>query len=51
MEIIYNPELNGYQIVYLENIFINPNKWGKSINGKLYTSWEEASSVLDKLAE
>ena len=48
MEIVYNPELKGWQIVYTPNIFINKEMWNKPINNKVYESWLEASHYIDK---
>ena len=41
----------GWQIVYAENQFINKNMWGKTVNNKIYNSWDEAWHYLDKCAE
>lgn len=41
----------GWQIVYTENKFINKNMWGKTVNNKVYSSWNEAWHYLDKCAE
>lgn len=41
----------GWQIIYTPNLFINPEMWGKSINDKVYNSWDEAWNYLDKCAE
>lgn len=51
MEIIFNKELNGWQIVYLKTAWRNPILWGKPVNDKIYDSWDSASHDLDKWAE
>lgn len=51
MNIIYNPELKGWQIVYLPNKFTNRKLWGKPVNNKVYESWDSACHDLDKWAE
>ena len=51
MKIIFNKELNGYQIVYLRCAWRNPILWGKPVNDKIYDSWDSASHDLDKWAE
>ena len=51
MEIRYNPEKKGWEIVYTRNNFINPKMWGKSVNNKIYESWDSAAHDLDKWAE
>ena len=51
MEIIYNPQLKGWQIVYIKTAWCNPILWGKSVNDKVYDSWESACHDLDKWAE
>lgn len=51
MEIIYNPQLKGWQIVYMKTAWRNPILWGKSVNDKVYDSWESACHDLDKWAE
>lgn len=51
MEIRYNPERKGWEIVYTPNNFINHKMWGKSVNNKIYESWDSAAHDLDKWAE
>lgn len=51
MEIIYNKELKGWQIIHLPNQFIRKEIWNKPINDMIFDSWEDASSYLDKIAE
>jgi hypothetical protein len=51
MEIIFNKALNGWQIVYLKMAWLNPILWGKSVNGKVYDSWESADNDLAKWGE
>ena len=51
MEIRYNHEKKGWEIVYTRNNFINPKMWGKSVNNKIYESWDSAAHDLDKWAE
>jgi hypothetical protein len=51
MNIIYNPELRGYQIVHTPNMFIKRDVWNKPVNDKIYESWDSASHDLDKWAE
>lgn len=41
----------GWQIIYTPNQFINPEMWGKSVNGKVYKSYDDAMHDLDKWAE
>lgn len=48
MEIVYNPELKGWQIVYTPNQFINKEMWNKPANDKVFKTWYEASHYLDK---
>lgn len=51
MKIIYNPELKGWQIIYLPNQWRNPALWNKPVNSKVYDSWGSACHDLDKWAE
>lgn len=51
MEIIYNPKLKGWQIVYLATAWRHRALWHKPVNSKVYDSWESASHDLDKWAE
>lgn len=51
MEIVFNKKLNGWQIVWLKTAWHNPAIWGKSVNGKVYDSWESASHDIDKWSE
>lgn len=51
MEIIFNKKLNGWQIVWLKTAWHNPAIWGKSVNGKVYKSWDSASHDIDKWSE
>lgn len=51
MEIVFNEELKGFQIVYLKNQFVNPEMWNKPVNNKVYDSWDAASADLDKWSE
>lgn len=51
MRIIYNKELNGWQIVYNERNCIARNLWNKPVNNKIYESWDDAQHDLDKWAE
>lgn len=51
MEIVYNKELNGWQIVYTTNHFIKKEIWHKPVNNKIYESWDSAMHDLDKWAE
>lgn len=48
MEIKYNPQLKGWQIIYLKNDWRNPKLWGKPVNDKVYESWHSAAHDLDK---
>lgn len=41
----------GWQIIYTPNQYINPEMWGKSVNDKVYKSWNAANHDLDKWAE
>lgn len=51
MEIVFNKQLNGWQIVWLKTAWHSPAVWGKSVNGKVYDSWESASHDIDKWSE
>lgn len=51
MKIIFNAELNGFQIVHLKNQFTKPEIWNKPVNNKVYGSWDNASADLDKWSE
>ena len=51
MHIVYNPAVKGYQIVYTPNMWIRSERWNKSVNGKVYESWDSANHDLDKCAE
>lgn len=51
MEIKYNKQLGGYQILYLPHIFLNVEKWHTPVNNKVYESWDSAMHDLDKWAE
>lgn len=51
MEIKYNSELKGWQIVYLRTAWRHAALCGKPVNNKVYDSWESASHDLDKWAE
>lgn len=51
MKIIFNKELNGWQIVWLKTAWHNPAIWGKSVNGKIYDSYESADNDLMKWEE
>lgn len=51
MHIVYNKELNGWQIIQTPNQWINPKMWNKPVNNKVYESWASAMHDLDKWAE
>ena len=51
MEIKYNAQLNGWQIVYAPNQFIKKEMWHKPVNSKIYDTWGSAMHDLDKWAE
>lgn len=51
MEIKYNAQLNGWQIVYTPNQFIKKEMWHKPVNNKIYDTWGSAMHDLDKWAE
>lgn len=51
MDIIYNKELNGFQIILLPNRLWKKEAWNKPINNKIYESWDDAMHYIDKCAE
>lgn len=51
MHIIYNVELQGFQIVYTPNNFIKKEIWNKPVNNRIYDSWGSACHDLDRWAE
>lgn len=51
MEIIYNAQLKGWQIIHIPNQFIKKEVWHKPVNNKVYESWGSAMHDLDKWAE
>lgn len=51
MQIVFNSELNKFQIIHLKNIFTKPECWNKPVNNKVYDSWDSAMHDLDKWAE
>lgn len=51
MKVIYNTELNGWQIVHTPNQFTKQELWNKPVNSKTYDTWASAMHDLDKWAE
>ena len=51
MDIIYNKDKNGWQIVHLPNEFIKASAWNQPINDKVFASYDEAVHYLDKCSE
>lgn len=39
----------GWQIVYTPNQFINRSIWGKPATNRVFESWDDAASYIDKL--
>ena len=51
MEIVYNPEIQGFQILFTKRNGINPDLWHKPVNERVYQTWGDAMHDLDKWAE
>lgn len=49
MDIVFDSKLNGWLVVWSPNIRIRREKWGKSVNGTVYSSWDEASAYIDHI--
>lgn len=50
LHIVYNKELDGFQIVFTPNDWINKDLWNTSYDGKVYQTWDAAMHILDKMA-
>lgn len=51
MDIIYNKDKNGWQIVFLPNEFIKDSAWYQPVNNKIFASYDEAVHYLDRCSE